>query len=1276
MGKKSRLKRERRKEQSNPLMRAFGKRNTHTPDYDADFQRCGSQLCDLFSRYNAEDAAVALGVSDLWLPNISSQVKHHFALGVFAAMPPERFTPSSRLNTYEEFCRFIQAAQGMLPSFPSLEDFIPEPDWGEVRVASRGALLRIFYGSSVERIPDFIEAFRLRYEDQLAALNDMDFVIALQHRLISSINEAVIGRATDIESGHVEIPSEAFWLQCRRALESACLGLSTHPEEISPELIMELGGFKRPATWSAFGDAVMTGTSLSAVFIRIGGKRIPLSIRNATSLVVDFWANRSIAESTPQDARLSRSVANYLSLRFQDRSLVSGPLKLISRTSTLSHRFAAVVLTKQRFYLIAVFDVESLPTLGKMEREVHKLLASGEEWGIRFEGRPAAIQLRSKNGTQPGAADIVIIAVLSRVATTGIRLPVTDTTSRVISLPEFVTVFDSLEDAEELDKFWAYVDDNEPLIGPMLGDTADLFGSFRDSNALLVDGALTPTFIHLDPHWGSNWRYKVLKEFWSAAPMLFPDDTLAWTIDTKGDDPQRLIAKGSPTLAWSTTVHGCAVHIMFRILDQELDLLNGRLLEQFVHCFADSVTQRRVILEKHPLFQRSRIVLLCRANSATLATEGEDETTEGKISKPLLSGWRLNDDDDASNLFVTVDVNLARLLSRLNSPCDASFEVECVSDGIEGISSLMGLELNSELRSKLIATSSRRPRFVLKQVARLVDVPDYSAAEVPTSAQYKVARRELAVVLKNLGVEPGRYELAQAKAIIDPARDALRAQIHQQIAAFDRHALLLYCIEQHDALTAEYRREVFRITQSLEHEVSFDRSDVLAEAHDTFTRGARNYRYLLECCASASQAGSAQVSAQEIVQLVAVIDWLFVLYGASDVLHNDIGVAGMEIDHSFIPHVFYSDDQEARKKDFSLEMADVKLRINLLPEDEVTSTQVDGRDWGELDQAFVADLGFSFTHLTQAFQVLAQWRTMGGEAELRLSYRGSASVITALLRDLIQDLTDDEAKSLVNFMTLDPAKIRRLLGKSLDESDVPVWEHNKRGHRYTIRPLITTDENHLAWGAAAADQAAHIWTGSISNGYLPAEFNWPHVTKTVGNIKVGIERRLEVRAFEVCSRATPWLLHGVDFKSRFPKERFEEVGDFDVLAYWPECNRWLSVECKYNKPPFCLKDARRLRKDIFGSGSAHGQFAKIERRCVFLASQIDRLRTLLGWPAPTSGTAPIFDDIYVSRDIYWWMRNPPYMVKTHFVRVDGLDHWLRTQGLLVDHPTPESSMPG
>ena len=1266
MGKKSRLKRERRAGPFNLLMEMLGGRGRDSKEADADVDRRGKQLGDLFSQFNAEDVVVALGVSDLWLPNISAQVKHHFALGAFAATGHERFTPSGRLDTYAKFSAFIGAVHALLPSFPSLEDFIPEPDWGEVRVASKNDFPKIFYGSSVERIPDFIEAFRLRHEALPAALNDMDLAIALQDRLISLVRREVIGNASEISPGHVEVPTEAFWTECRDALLLACDALPHGVDGISAKLAWELGSFERSKTASSFGDAVMQGASLPAVTIGWNGKRFPLSPRNATSVVIDHWAEKAADQIADDLLELGRRLARFVSLRLEDGSVVSGPLQLVSRTASVAQRFAAVVKTDKKFHFVVVLDAENLSSLGQLEQEVHRLVAGGVEWALLREARGQAMAFRRKDGTQPGPSDISILAVLSRVATSWMHLTMPKTTARVMALPDFVSIFDSLKDADEFDKFWTYVDANRSVLGPMSGGPADLFASFRDSHALLVDGAFHPTMISLDPHWGSNWRYKELTKFWAVAPPQFPDGTLAWNVEEKSDGLQRLIAKGSPTLAWSTTVRACAVQAVFEISKQELDLLNGRMLELFVHCLADTVSQRKDLIEDLKLFDRKRIVVVCSASNEARATENEDETTDAKSSLPLLSNWRLLGDTDAGAFVASVEVNLARLQSRLDSPVDALFEAECAIEAVGGLAALVGMTLGSEFTAGLAATASRKPRFTLKRIRRTVDVPDFSTAEVPQPEQYKIARRDLAVSLKNQGVTPGRYELAPAKAIIDPARDAMRLEVHAKISTFDRRTLLLFCIEQHDAITAEYRREVFRLRQSLQHEVSFDRTDAMAEAHETFTRGARNYRYLLECCLSSPASGASAVHASDVILLVAAIDWLFVLYGASDVLHNDIEVAGLELDHSFVPQVFYSADREHKEREFSREIADAKLGIDLLQEDEVNSAQEGGKEWCVLDQAFMADLKFSFTHLAQALLVLARWKDMGGDSQLRLAYQAPHETVVERIAGSVEDMSAVEARNVVTFLTLDATKVRRLLGKTLDESDVPVWEHTKRGARYTVRPLIEIAPGVLAWGAAAADRALSIWTGSTSNGYLPADFDWPHVREAVRDIKEGLEEQLEVQAFKVCSRATPHSIHGIDFKYKCPKEKFDDVGDFDVLAYWPGSNLWLSVECKYNQPPFCLKDARRLRDRIFGSGSERGQFAKIERRRGFLSSRAEQLRVLLAWPAPGSGTPPIFTEVYVSRDIYWWMRNPPFEVPTHFVRIDALDGWLRSQGLLSD----------
>jgi hypothetical protein len=51
---------------------------------------------------------------------------------------------------------------------------------------------------------------------------------------------------------------------------------------------------------------------------------------------------------------------------------------------------------------------------------------------------------------------------------------------------------------------------------------------------------------------------------------------------------------------------------------------------------------------------------------------------------------------------------------------------------------------------------------------------------------------------------------------------------------------------------------------------------------------------------------------------------------------------------------------------------------------------------------------------------------------------------------------------------------------------------------------------------------------------------------------------------------------------------------------------------------------------------------------------------LLGWPAP--GPVPAQDvELYVSRETYFWMVNPPYCVPTVFVRIDSLDAWIRNR---------------
>ena len=296
-----------------------------------------------------------------------------------------------------------------------------------------------------------------------------------------------------------------------------------------------------------------------------------------------------------------------------------------------------------------------------------------------------------------------------------------------------------------------------------------------------------------------------------------------------------------------------------------------------------------------------------------------------------------------------------------------------------------------------------------------------------------------------------------------------------------------------------------------------------------------------------------------------------------------------------------------------------------------------------------------------ALAVLSQAQRYGFGDELSLSYVAAPDRLAQGLSDSIDRLDYSEAQKIVAFLTLSETGVRRLAGRDIDEGDIPYWERNKRIDRYTIKPLVI-DGTDLRWGAESASRAMYIWMSAVRDGYLPAEFDWPHVKPVIRDVKESIEKRLELRTEEIFRRHTPYVLRGIDFFRRFRGEKFDDVGDFDVFVYWPEDNLLVTVECKYNQPPYTMKDSRRLRDRIFGKAENDraGQFSRILDRRKFLETHRSRLLELLQWPQHES--VPLRNiELYVSRDVYYWMVHPPYPVPTQFVRVDTLDTWIKTE---------------
>lgn len=1218
--------------------------------FDQAFQASCSQVREVLSLYHPIDVLTATNILDLWQPNRASQVKHQLAFSLLVSIPADSFRPV-RMTTYEEFWEFCSALIEALPEFPMLEDYVPELDWGEVKVLLGREPIAILYGGPVQRIVDYIEAFRICHGDGTQAAADLECAIRLQGEFLRLVPKNGKDETDETTPGYVEVPPESFW-------EAVSLALKQFPEsgKLRDHFVVELG---YAASWqdaSSFSEAIMTGTALPWVATKIDGKLVAVSLRNAVTVAIDFWAKSAQDASAGVVARLS----SYIAKRVQRHSCLAGPLLLRSSSECAPLPIAAALVDGSHNFLVVPIAPGQLALASKAVTVMRRIMRNSD-WGLQFAGTSEGCQLRDDHGGLIGPKAVHILLVNTSVSTelSMVKQPSRD--ARLMSLVDACTIFDSVESVEELAQFWFYVEGLGRVGGGELSDLGDLFGSFRDVHAQIIAGAVTPDFLSLDPHWGASWRYRQLKEFWMHAPLIFPDENSIWEAHERKSMSSltRVVAKNVPKLAWSAVIGTTTIHVILDAEAVELDPQDGSLLELFVHCTADSIAERASIIAPHLKLPLHRINLHCFSAEHLLATADKEQTLRSE-AMPLITDWTAMPNPDAYTYQARLTVNLVKLVRDLEDADDASFEAVCAVRIVEYLFSVLGRSMPPELFQELSGTTTRRPRFTLNHMQRTVDVPDFTHSEVPRPEDYKVARRDLAILLKAQDVYPGKYELDEAKALINPARAAYRDAVHQRIRVLDRESLLRYCVKQYDALIASYDHDERRITQSLLHEVDFDREEELAEAHEKFIRESRNYRYLLESALVLTSPQESPIRAATVRSIQAMVDWLFVLYGASDVLHHGIDVGGLLVDDQYIPEVFYSEVRDSQEEVFGREMAALRLGINVSEEDRVKTELSVQAYIALLDTAFLNDLRFSYSHMLQVLSTLVLWVSAGGEQELACGYVCGRQVMAERIVNVHPEMPIDTALAVIDFLLLKPNEAWRLLGRDVIEDDVPVWEHSKRGSRHTIRPLIELPDGQLLWGAAAVERARRIWVGSISAGYLPADYSWPAVNTAVGQLKRELENGLEDRAYQVCSRVMTYVIKGIDFKRRFPKQQFQDVGDFDVLAYLPEENQWLTAECKYNQPAYCLKDMRRLRDRIFGRGNNSGQLGKIEKRRNFLVHNMDTLRSLLGWPEPAEKPL-LVTELYVSKDMHFWLRFPPYEVPTYFVQIDTLDAWLRSE---------------
>ena len=295
-------------------------------------------------------------------------------------------------------------------------------------------------------------------------------------------------------------------------------------------------------------------------------------------------------------------------------------------------------------------------------------------------------------------------------------------------------------------------------------------------------------------------------------------------------------------------------------------------------------------------------------------------------------------------------------------------------------------------------------------------------------------------------------------------------------------------------------------------------------------------------------------------------------------------------------------------------------------------------------------------------QLLAySWYSVN-DTEMANSYCESIETIVDICFSQLPDIDPSnllqvkaEIRKVLAFLTLQPTKIFLKPDGITEESSIYISEYRKRDHRLNIRPLIQVDDK-LMWSAGCVYRSFTIWQDKVGEGGLPAEFAWPNVSKVLKIIKRSIENELEVATHQIFLRYFDKSLCVLNFDPRKIKKN-ENVGDYDVLVYIPQKNTWVMVECKFNQTPFCMKDMKRLREEIFATEKP-SHITKIMKRYEFIKQYHQKFAKFFGYPV-TSDESPIIKTLYVAKSINWVHRGYSMDSNIEFVQLDNLDYWIR-----------------
>ncbi|MCB2229568.1 hypothetical protein KQH82_02555 [bacterium] len=1221
----------------------------------------------LLKRYSAVDLLRSIFVLNIWRPNTGSPIRIEYLYAVLQHL----YRKLSREDRVCDYCDFEALCRDLLealPTFPRLEDFVPESDWGDIRYFFDGKYYKVFYGASLSNPIDFYATFEVvhgsldevyRRSIGRSAIEDLKACAALQDRIIGGIDQSAVP-TNKVDKGYLEVPPEWFWNSCMRFLEEFTRGegIDADVATLYSYSADDEGRIRWPKL-SAFSRKAMEEGNCVHYFWKVGDRYYPVMPRNYLSVLHTKWGelfstrlDRMKEEEPNIDDLIGFGLWKYVATRFPMTDIFGYVTAMKGKEEPHDVAFACAIHAGGQIVMVCILPVSE--TLRGASQFMEQMTAKLVEARNLLQNSPTrlgvwsiseVVEFHPTSGER--ALQPVFIVTMPHLSARmqSILLP-QDFPASVIAMDQLLGVLDEVHGTEELASFLEFSQQlrDETSISP-LNSPLDLLAAFRDYSGVLIEGATVPDYVYIPPTWGTAFRFQSLSNFWKSFPQTSPGDhPRSWEI-VGGVSPKSLKSKRERVYFYYETIGHTTFSVNCPVPLFRSD--EGPLVDSIMHCLVDALT---MCSQSISTLEFTKSLLLVRVFCvSTSVTQRAEELSKLRGMLASDKAWSFNvtgsRPDMAQIVFVYDEDRAAEILREAS---DRSIQVDLLTDLLVTLQTVWQESRLDSVLAEIEGERGKPSRFRLFEKTKEVSFPQHGRSILAGDQDHKLANRSLAEIASKLGVRAGTYSGEDAKQNINNLIEGLRTVLDHEISMYELEQSLRLLLSGVEGLVHEYESKTFLIEKSVKHEVEYDRSTSLSRGRTDFLREHRTYRYLIEKFVQLSPNGPSHLTETGLKRVFALSSKMLDLYTASDILHNGLMPAALEIGTDHLVSVSYGPEVSRRERIFGSEDANIRLGlvgrrddVPELPEDRVEF--LDG-----LDSAFESDLGFGIRNVAEVLTILTSWAERAGVPEAP-SYKATAEKIGAVCASQIRGFRPSTIVPILSLLTLSADQVVRIAGNAQPAPDIPVWEFAKREARYTVNPIVAIGGVYY-WGPYTTQKARSLWMSMADSYKLPLPIDAPSTKEYLRRAHETLTRQLELKIAEIVGRFTNMVERNVYIIKLDPGAG--EIGDCDVLACFPRQRLMINIESKIIDPALCFKDTRRIAEKIFGrkklDGSLEeGYLAKVEKRHDYLKANGQRVARLLNWDIGRGKVKVV--SLFVTQRGYWWTRFPLTATEIRFL---------------------------